>query len=241
MTSNSGKLPLTLAHAETVKFMCEKTKLSKRTISLVIEIFIFLIKKILIEQGKLHVWSLGTFNLKISRKKDRIKRYAIFFCACDDFKEIMKGQKKLVFLNICSKLLNEKFVDVCSMLGVKMNDLRYLFCLWTYCIIKNLLKYNEYKFLKFGYLKIVNVESVKKSGISKKFPNCKINTRRAIFLFSVTGKRDINRRNKTIAVCRRLKRMMYFSKIDRTIKPKPYLLKNNDAPLATPMTYRKYN
>lgn len=177
-----------------------------------------MIKKSLIERGRLYVWNLGSFNSKICIGKE--KRYTVFFSACDDFKEIMKGQRKLKLLCKCEKVFYKSyFLSFAEMLGISVNDLKYLFALYTYCIIKNLLKYNEYKFLKFGYLKIVYLKCVIGSGISKKYPDKKINTRRVIFKFSITGKSDINRSNRKFAVCPRLKRMMYFSKIDRTIRP----------------------
>ena len=234
MNLRAGKSPLTWGQAETIALMSDKTGLDKRTISLVIEIFILLIKKVLIEQGRLYIWNFGSFNLKISRKKDTFKRYAVFFSACDDFKEIMKGERKLKLLCRCEKkFFKNYFPSFADMLGISVKDLKYLFNLYTYCISKNLLKYNEFKLLKFGYLKIVDYKGVELSGLSKKFPNKKINTRRVIFKYSITGKRDINRRNRKFPVCQRLKRMMYFSKIDRTIRTKLYWLKDNDTPLAT--------
>jgi nucleoid DNA-binding protein len=231
MISKSGKTVLAIAQDEAVLFMHEKTGLGNRFLRLIIEIFIIIIKRILIEQGELYILGFGKFRLKIYRYKERIDSYNVFFSACDDFKEIMKGQRKIKMIPKQAFILKKKFIEVARMLGVSYEDVKYLFSLYIYCIIVYLLKYNEYKLPKFGWFKIIDKPYLKLSGLSKKF-NSEVNTRQVVFKLTPLGVREINRWKRSISACKRLKRMFYFSKIDRTIKSRPRLIKDNDVPKA---------
>lgn len=222
MKIKPGEIALAIGFKETVNFIKEKTGLNEQMIHLVLEIFSFVIKKTLFEHGKLHFFTLGTFFVKFFKHKNRVKnKYNICFCSSDDFKEMIKLERSPFFCLKQAFVLRTKFRQVSDMLGIKKSDIRYLFALYSYCIIVNLLKYNEYKMHKFGYLRIIDRETLKKTGISKNYQG-NVNTKIVSFKLTSTSFDEVNRFKSSIEVSERLKRMLYFAKIDRTIKKIPY-------------------
>jgi nucleoid DNA-binding protein len=232
-TSKSGKTVLTIAQNEAISFMQEKSGLKRNFLTLIIAIFSIIIKKTLIENGELNIWFLGRFNLKIFKRNHKLRKYSVSFFASDKLKEAIKGKRTPQICTYHSKILKKKFVQVAAMLGIEVKDVKFLFSLYTYCIIIYLLKYKEYKIPMFGKFMLVDVPRIKNTPISKKYDESNVNTKVVVFKLMGSGKEEINRRSKSIKLSKRLKRMFYFSGIDSSIKSKPRFLKDNDAPKAT--------
>jgi nucleoid DNA-binding protein len=227
MNEINGKKAFAISREETLSLMTEKTGLSPQMVRLVIEAFTFVIRKTLLENGKIIIYKLGTFFLKIHRRKDRIRRYAILFKTCDDFKDMMAGTEKPRYVKKQQHSLKPLFRQIAQMLGIKLCDIRHLFSLYTYCIIANLLKYNEYKIDTVGFFMIVDDNTkYRNTGISMRHEH--IRSKYLTFRTYRTLTIESNRWRKSLCLSKRLKTMFYFAKIDRTIKPKPFFLKDND-------------
>jgi nucleoid DNA-binding protein len=182
-------------------------------------LFVFILKKILIEHGKIRIFSFGIIYTRVHRRKNAIKYYTHIFKTANSLKRVLKGDKTLQFIEKYTPDLQKNFKLICRTLNLEIEDVRYLFSLFIYCIILNLLKYKIYRLRRFGYFYIKEQPWLATTPISKKWVKSldrPANTKSIAFKHIVSGWKELNGRTMTIQVSMKLKRMFHLLRIDRS-------------------------
>jgi nucleoid DNA-binding protein len=217
---------------ECLEFICDQTGLTVEIVTLLIEAFVFFIKKDLYENGEIKLRHFGTFSLihqgrrNIIRKSDgklmvyNKRKVIIKFSPCDYFKERIKGkrqqERKITQLNFERVKNLEK---ISQMFGLNILDTRHIYCLYLTSIGMFLKKNKQFVVKKFGVFSLKSFNWFKKSVIAVKW-NCEVENinLNKIYLFMVkTSDHELNNKQKQFVISRRLRRMFFFAGINRDI------------------------
>jgi nucleoid DNA-binding protein len=206
-------------HADVVSFISKKANIKPALVIPILDLFVFIIKKILIEHGKIRIFSLGIIYTRVHKRKGIARSYTHIFKTANSLKRVLKGEKLPQFIEEYTPDLQKNFKLICRALNLQIEDVRYLFSLFIYCIILNLLKYKIYRLRRFGYFYVKEQPWVVKSGISKKWTTTTdrpINTKSIVFKHIDSGWKELNRKSMTIQVSQKLKRMFHLLRVSRS-------------------------
>jgi nucleoid DNA-binding protein len=233
MNLDIGKNVLRKQKEDLISYMIEKSGLSKETINFVIEFIVFFLKKSLIEVGEYYVYSLGIFRVVIKRSRLRLKKYVPMFKMSDDFKEVLRGIRKLEFQVFLSKRYKKNYRMLADALGISIEESRFLFALYFFSVASCLARYQVCVIPSFGKLFLKEDPKIVDKPISKKYNCSTINTKLCYFVPVGKGFHEINRREREIHVSKKLMKVLYILGVDRSLKYRPEFIHQNDVPEAT--------
>lgn len=212
-------------HADVLDFISKKANIKPKFVVYLLDLFVYAIKKTLIEQGEVIIYGFGIISTKGCNRKKKVKFYKHSFKTASSLKTVLKGETKPLFVEKYSPFLQKNFEIICTTLNLEMKDVKYLFSLFFYCIILNLLKYKVYRLRRFGYFYVKERPWLSKTWVSRKwskFSDRPVNTKFIEFKQAKTSWEELNSKTISINVSRKIKRMfhlMNFDRITRSIAP----------------------
>jgi nucleoid DNA-binding protein len=213
-----GKQPLEASRAEQLDLISAKTGLKTQDLMLVIDIFSFFIRKRLLENGCVCVFGIGKFYvIPFNYELYGHKYHTVGFNASDDFRERVKGTKSSM-IEYCVPFV-EQLKIISKMFGIKIKDVRFLFCYYLTTISTVLRKYKEYRLHRIGTFRLVQKPELALSGVSKRW-NCKIIPNTIEFTLADPFFRELNKQSKQYSVYERPKQMLYLVGMSRDIHRK---------------------
>jgi len=233
LTNSSPSLRLGVFEQQefVVQFMSEKTGLELPKVRLVIDTFIFFLKRTLLDYGVVRVPSFGDFYVypyhywhPINKRRGKNPRYiAVAFKAVIHLRMVLAGREKLGQPKILDRFFsNAWLVTIEKMFSLSRADVQYLFSLYIYAITLNLIKYNVYKFNRFGKLTIVNRNHENRWICKHRWKDKEHKpptTKHVKFIFLWEFKHQLNREVIRITVTRKLVRLFHYLNVDKTINP----------------------
>jgi len=200
-----------------VTSISEKTKIKPKLVITILELFVYLMKRTLIDEKEFYICTFGSFRLMTPRHSKWKKVVHATFRSVDYMKSVMKGSAEPMIKHSCDKKMLEKFKKISNVLGLTHKQVKYLFNLFFYNITIQLLQDNEYKINRFGYFKIMNDESILQKKYIKGMTG-KINCKVLKFKPITTFKREINGKCTEIKVGKRVRRLLYHAQMDISTK-----------------------
>jgi nucleoid DNA-binding protein len=202
---------------ELVTSISEKTKIKPKLVIVILEIFVFLMKRILIDEKVFYVHKFGSFRVTVPKNSKWKKVLHTSFRSVDYMKSVLKGSMEPALKHSCDRKIYKQFEKIATVLGLKVDEIKYLFNLFFYNISLQLLQNSIYKINRFGYIKVVNNPLILMSKLSsylKKKNNSEINCKTLKFKVISSFHKEINGKCTEIKVSPRVRRLLYLANID---------------------------
>jgi nucleoid DNA-binding protein len=204
-----------------VEIFSLKTKIKPKLVIVILEIFVFIIKRILIDDKSVYLTKLGSFRIELPKtSKWRTTKY-LRFRPVNYMKSVLSETNQLTYNHSCDKKLKQYFIKIAPVLGLKYDEVKYLFNLFFYYICLTILKKNRYKLNRFGEFYVIRQENLFNSKLYdffKKKKNKEINCKVLKFRTLYTFKKEINKKVLVIKVSPRVKRLLYNANISNSIE-----------------------
>lgn len=206
---------------ELVMSISKKTKIKPRLVVVILEIFVFIMKRTLIDENAFYVCTFGLFSLTTHKNSKWKRNLCVNFKSVDYMKSILRGIEEPRLEHSCDIKIFKKLKKISVVLGLSVDDFKYLFNLFFYNIIMQLMQNKVYKINRFGYLKIVNNPLLLKttlSSILKSRYDTEINCKMIKFTPISSFKKEMNGKCLEIKTSIRAKRLLYNANEDLSIK-----------------------
>lgn len=216
MAENLRKLKKTDPYYnDIVKFIRKKVTLKKKEIILVLDFFVFFMKKEIIEKRKLAIHNFGIFYVKkFSRNyslKFKISKFSQKF-----FNDEPSDLELLTFL--LNDSLKEIFLNIRKYMKLKKINVNFLFELFLKGIYLELLKNHKIVIRNFGIFYVYRMNYTKDQLYGK--PRKIINYNRMKFKPKHRFSREINYLEDEISALLRVSRLLKINKINTKIPVK---------------------